>query len=400
MNFLVIFTLVLAGMSILSGCNPGDDNIEPDDNGFAEWPDGLDVYVAGFEEITQGNPAARLWKNGEVQTFAGNSGAVARLSRTAIISSEARSVFVSGGDAYVAGWDIIVTGDNWYISGEQVITNGDEVISHARLWKNGEAQHLDGGTLSDQAISVFVSGEDVFVLGREALQSTPFPGRWAFKVWKNGEVQVFYEGLSNNCQVSSLFVSDGNVYVAGSRTTQSGSQATLWKNGVAVELANESPFSYANFVFISGNDVHVAGYARNNYLVQGTNVIASDALVWKNGDVEKLTNGPQNSQAHSIYVSDAGDVYVAGYDGDNAKLWKNGIVQDIIDDKDAKMYLSVFQKDDDLYLAGYVNATQAVPPGSGIIPLTYYKATLWKNGKRLNLKVGERNSRAFSVFVE
>jgi hypothetical protein len=388
---------LLIGAALFTGCrdNP-DENNPPDDP--EEWTDGQNVYVTGFETV-QKNSVARLWKNGTVQNLAGSSGSLLRSTSTsAVISSEARSVFVSGDDVYVAGWDVIVTGDKWIESGGEIITNGDEVIGRARLWKNGEMQNLSSGTFSDQAFSVFVSDDDVYVLGREALQPAPFPSSWAFKVWKNGEVEIIAEGTSD-CQVNSIFVSDGKVYVAGRRRTPSGLQATLWINGKPEDLVCEPSNSCANFVFVLDGNVYVAGNGSYSYAMQGNStLIAPAALLWKNGKVEKLTDSPQNADAFSVYVSDDGDVYVAGYEGDNAKLWKNGIVQNIPDD--ARMYRSVFVKDNDVYTAGYVEAIQEVEPGSGIIPYHYLKATLWKNGKKLNLKVGQSNSWAFSVFVK
>jgi hypothetical protein len=55
-------------------------------------------------------------ENGEAQNFAGISRSAVRLSestRSAVIGSEAYSVFVSGDDIYSAGMEIIVIGDKW-----------------------------------------------------------------------------------------------------------------------------------------------------------------------------------------------------------------------------------------------------------------------------------------------
>ena len=386
------FSLLLAAL-LFAGCDH-KDKLEPEQNG-QEWPDGLNVYVAGFENV-QNNPVARLWKNGEVHNLSSSSGSVLR--STGIIGSEARSIFVSGDDVYVAGYDIIVNGDNWYMDGDEVATNGDEVMARARLWKNGEMQNLVIGTFSSRAFSVYVSDDDVYVVGNEALEPETSTSKWAYKVWKNGEAEIFAEGYYN-WQVNSLFVSNGDVYIAGRRTTPSGLQATLWKNGVEEDLVSESSNSCANFVFISGDDVYVAGYGTYRHAEPDNSVfIAPAAQLWKNGEVEKLSNEPQNAEALSVYVTDEGDVYVAGYDGDNARLWKNGLVQQIDDDKDARIYYSVFVKDNDVYLAGYVDTVKEVY--SGGYSLHYFQASLWKNGKKINLTVGENDSMAYSVFVK
>ena len=283
-----------------------------------------------------------------------------------------------GRNVYVAGWDVSS------IEGEPIV--------RARLWKNGETQHLEDDSSSSIALSVFVSGNDVHVLGSELLPNQ----RVILKVWKNGEAEILGEDVypyliilgtifNSTWNVNSLFVSNGDVYVAGHKTTRTGTQATIWKNGVADELVSESSNSNVASVFVSGNVVYAVGYDNGPKL-------------WKNGQVEKLTG--TNARAFSVFVSDKGVVYVSGHDGAEARLWKNGIVQDIADD-DARLFRSVFIKDDDVYLAGYVEATQEVEPGSGVIPVNYFKATLWKNGKRLNLNVSKyEESRGFSVFVK
>jgi predicted heme/steroid binding protein len=363
---------------IFAGC---EDNKDPLDNPeeLEQWPEGLNVYVAGFEEI-QDNPAARLWKNGTVQNLVGS-----RQSRSTAIKTEAHSVFVSGNDVYVAGRE---TYFHSYYARE---------VTQARLWKNGEMQNLNNEAFSDGALAVFVSGNDVYVLISEVLDPEihlldPDQNRIRqfFKIWKNGEEEVFAEG-GNNCRVNSFFVSNGDVYVIGRRTTPSGFQATLWKNGVEETLVCESYRSEANSIFVSGNDVYIAG---NRHVYH-----TSTATLWKNGVAESLSDENKSGEAYSVFVSGS-DVYVAGREWSEAKFWKNGIEQDIADGEDALMYLSVFVKDNDVYLAGYAIGIQEVPPGSGIIPFNYLKATLWRNGKKLNLKTNESNSRAFSVFVQ
>ena len=368
--YLLIATLLLCG------CKSKEDDLI---NEQEEWPVGQNVYVAGFESLHDNN-VARLWKNGNIQNLSGNAGTSFRAD--GVVSSIARSVFVSGDDVYVAGYD--------------VISNETEVIARARLWKNGIMQNLPNGVFSDEAISVFVSGNDVYVLGREALDPKPFPSSWAFKVWKNGKAEIFAEGNSQ-WQVNSLFVSNGNVYVAGCGTKTFGSsnvqQAKLWKNGVAEDISSETIYSCANSVFVSGNDIYVSGFV---YEQSGNNTIAR---LWKNGKAENLTNGTKSAKAYSVYIS-GNDLYVSGHDGDDARLWKNGIVQPIVDTNDARVFLSVFVKDNDVYTSGYVEAVQDVEKGN--LPIHYFQATLWKNGKKLKLKTEGKynNSRALSVFVK
>jgi hypothetical protein len=358
---------------IFTGCDPKADPLPEETDG--ECPAGQNVYTAGFEEI-QGNSVARFWKNGEMQNLAGSSDNTLRSTGT--VNTMARSVYVSGDDVYVAGYTVTISGDNWYFDGNEIVTNGDEETAQARLWKNGEIQPLESGTYSDEALSVFVSGSDVYVLGSESLYPVSFRmGRWAYKYWKNGKAEIFAEGFARD-GVKSIFVSDGNIYVAGGY----GNQAKLWKNGLEENLVGGTG---ANSVLVSAGNVYVAGAG------------SSGAILWKNGKAENLTNG---TNAFSVYVS-GNDVYVAGSDGSSSKarLWKNGIIQEVADDDDAIMFLSVFVKENDVYLSGYV---QAIEPIQGSpLSIGYLKATLWKNGKILNLKTeGKNNSRALSVFVK
>ena len=56
------------------------ENDPPDD--MEEYPNGLDVYAAGFENDAQGNPIAKVWKNGAVLNFTKNAGSMVRSSET------------------------------------------------------------------------------------------------------------------------------------------------------------------------------------------------------------------------------------------------------------------------------------------------------------------------------
>jgi len=362
----------------LWGCNPNEDNPsdEPEEKG--EWPIEKNVFVAGIEDMQ-----ARLWKNGTIVNLASGIGFTA--STATVIRSEAHSVFVSGSDVYVAGSEIIM--------------NEDGSNSRARLWKNGEIQPLSKETGSeDEAFSVFVSGNDVYVLGRESLQPRPFRDRWAYKYWKNGESVIFAQG-SDGWNVHSIFVSDDNVYISGSVPKATGynitlPQAKLWKNGVEENLDDidsETFDSQASSVFVSGNDVYVAGYIRD-YPEQ-----VYVATLWKNGKRTNLANA-NNVRAHSVFVS-GNDVYVAGESARRPILWKNGIVQDLVDVQESSAFNSVFVSDNDVFTAGHI---QVIDYDTGTLPMAYLKAMLWKNNEKLILNTAEKNkaSVAVSVFVE
>ena len=218
----------------------------------------------------------------------------------------------------------------------------------AKLWKNGVGQDLSDGTYETVASSVYISGADVFVAGGEYKGQDPeqaMPPAVA-KLWKNGEVHDLTDGRYY-AWANSVYVSGDDVYVVGHENNASGrSVAKLWKNGKMHNLTNGTRDGWATSVFVSGNDVYVTGYERNahNYDV---------AKLWKNGVGQNLTNenGIEiSAEAQSVYVSGS-DVYVVGsvWSAQSnyhnvAKLWKNGVAQDLTDGKKHGNAYSVFVK--------------------------------------------------------
>ena len=152
-----------------------------EDNGIIVPPVEADrvVYVAGVEYHNifslHGYPV--VWKNGTAQRLTSiatgneNNGAVAY------------SIFVSGDAVYVAG-----------VSTQNVYDNNTRTYT-ANLWVDGVPRELSSGSGSYvDANSVFVSGSDVYVAGRN--DSGPV-------VWKNGTPQTLGGGRS----AKSVFVS-------------------------------------------------------------------------------------------------------------------------------------------------------------------------------------------------
>lgn len=99
-----------------------------------------------------------------------------------------------------------------------------------------------------------------------------------------------------------------NIYVAGFENNANGkSIAKYWKNGTAVDLSDSTNSSSAASIYVSGNDVYVAGRDGHH------------AVYWKNSDAFVLSDW--DSSAHDIYVSN-NDVYVAGSYRVHATYWK------------------------------------------------------------------------------
>jgi len=241
---------------------------------------GNDVYVAGWE---YGGPSMpKYWKNGNLVdlTDGTNSG-----YESSDAGFYATCIAASGTDVYVAG----------YINYGALY--GNKTV--AKYWKNGSPVALSDTSISSgNAISILISGNDVYVLG--------FLGGLA-TYWKNGS-PVTIADSSQHAGVSGFTVSGDDVYVVGS----SSGGATYWKNGNPVILADTSQHVIATSITVSGNDVYVTGYY---YGLIGS----IGALYWKNGNPVTLSDG---NSAYCIAIS-GNDVYVGGSSHDGATYWKN-----------------------------------------------------------------------------
>lgn len=221
---------------------------------------GNDVYVAGYESNEQNNAVAILWKNGIKQE---------RTDGT--YHAYANAVFVSGNDVYVVGRD------------DKTSSQGIAV-----LWKNGVEQKLSSEV--SHANSVYVSGDDVYVAGFAMVRKSGVWGYYTYAtLWKNGVPQRLTNGDSALDDANSVFVYGDDVYVAGTVDER----AVLWKNGVVEELSDT--YAEANSVYVLGDDVYVVGNERNE---QDNDV----ATLWKNGVKQALTVGSDSSNAFSVFI--------------------------------------------------------------------------------------------------
>ncbi|MDR1877154.1 MAG: Ig-like domain-containing protein, partial [Flavobacteriaceae bacterium] len=178
-------------------------------------------------------------------------------------------------------------------------------------------------------------------------------------LWKNGVWHALTNG-TNAAYAKSVYVSGNDVYVAG----EDDNKPVLWKNGV-VQVLPHIKWGSAYSVYVSGSDVYIAG--ENSYI----------PALWKNGVKQALNAG--YGSAKSVYVSGS-DVYVAGEDNYKPVLWKNGVKQ--ILSNDGGVAQSVFISGTDIYVVG--------DDDSG--------AVLWKNGVKQALPSTSWAS-AHSVYV-
>jgi len=285
---------------------------------------------------------------------------VATFLTNGINQAEARRVFVSGTDVYVVGREYIGS------------------VIESRVWKNGAIYNYGGCGSSAFAVDIFVSGTDVYVLGVENCTATP---EVKLTVWKNGVANYITNG-STQVTPCSIFVSGTDVYVSGDEDNMQ----KMWKNGVATTLPN-APGTVPGWE----NDVHVSG--TDVYVSYNANVVNNIPKLWKNGVITDLANGSVFSLVNDVYVSGT-DVYAAGSDpalgGGSpgiAVIWKNGIRIPVTNGVNEASAESVFVLGTDVYVAGY----EAVPG---------YEPKLWKNGISVSLAGSANGGYAFSVFVK
>ena len=329
---LLVLTFLIVSCDTERPFPPGTTTAIPQDLiPIVDWDFEEGVYIAGSAYSTQRErDIAHVWGNGRLQVITDGE-----------IGSIATSIYVSGDDVFLAGyeyyWDfypdkamiwkngvaqpltkgnhetgcfsIFAWSDNVYVAGYD--------SSIAMLWKNGVPIPLSDGTVPTQATSLFVSNGDVYVVGNE--KHADFNKAI---LWKNGKPQY----LSGGSYATSVFVSGNDVYVVGGN----GLRGMVWKNGVE-QILFSSGDSYASSVFVAGEDVYVAGYeVQRDYTYSFDDYVYGPAkpMVWKNGVPTPLTNGSQDAKANSISVS-GDDVYVVGYKGDTAVIWKNGIANSL-----------------------------------------------------------------------
>jgi hypothetical protein len=200
------------------------------------------------------------------------------------------------------GSSVFVSGTDVYVSGREYNSNS---VSVAKVWKNGISVSLFDGTKDAIAFSVFVVGSTVYAAGFERNNAN----KRVAKIWKDGIALPNFTNITQNSAINSIFVVGDNVYSAG----YEGAFAKIWKNGVLTNSPAESDEvfeSSAQSIVVLGSDVYSSGY------VKPINGNQSTAIVWKNGIpvAPTITNGTKPAEARAIKVVGS-DVYTAGLEG-------------------------------------------------------------------------------------
>lgn len=198
--------------------------------------------------------------------------------------SDIQSVFIAGGDIYAVG----------------SMSSGSSLTDVPTLWINGESQAIGNKGNFNKATSVFVSGMDIYITINENKSDQAL-------LWKNGEKQLLANGMGS--KANCVFVNGNDVYVAG----QKDGQPTLWKNGIPNSLGENGS---AESVFVKGDDVYVAGYNGDPF--------SSEAFLYILRGIEEVAFNLDMEKANSFFVTNDGDVYVAGVANNAPALRKDG----------------------------------------------------------------------------
>ena len=295
----------------------------------------------------------RLWKNGK-EWIPNES--------VSLDFTSVGSMFIHEGDVYIAG-----TSDSYSFNDK-----GNRAILVKLTYPiPGEQPHPDDeeihvmNTTGKQSFGhdMFIENGDIYVCGEEQflMENTTNVYYYRPTVWKNGVKQHLTNNISGErYAANAIFVSGNDVYVAG----QADEKAALWKNGIYQELVCEGTVkvsfysqSNATSLFVSGNNVYVGGEGR--FPPSGTlNIPDLRPILWRNGLSEVWYDN--YGSLKSIYIS-GNDLYAIST-SENGQIWKNGILHQVIDGD--PILESLFVDGEDVYVAG--RATN--------------KTALWKNG--------------------
>ena len=268
-----------------------------------------------------------------------------------------------------------------YIAG---IDNGKAVY-----WKNGKKiilPSLGHGVDSAQANDIAVSNSgDVYIVGDLGYGSNDFKAVY----WKNGS----RNNLSPNDKAITTGIHitpNGDVYISG--TDNDNHKAVYWKNGIKAILSpNSNLTSSAKSIYVTDTgDVYVAGEVDEG---SGTNGIISRGVYWKNGEQTILSSSDKITQTHSIYVAN-NKVYVCGAEKYanvvqskwSAVYWEGPTKFDLTGGNESRAR-QIIVVDNDVYIAGKEKET------------SINKAVYWKNGIKTTLTDGSSTALANGIAI-
>jgi hypothetical protein len=231
------------------------------------------------------------------------------------------------------------------------------------------------------------STKSVYICGYE----TNGEGNLVAKYWKDGEEVVLSNGTTD-AVARAIWVSGNDVYLAGSRKiSDSGSLSipVYWKNGVEYALStNATPLSTATDIFVDGANVYVVGFEKND---DGIHV----AKLYGPGGTLDLSDGIADAKAEGVFVEN-GNVHVAGYQSLSefnttavATYWLNGIATALSNSGNETIALDIEVYNGDVYIGGSVQNDNGAT-----------KNMLWLNGNEMYSDGGTTDSFVNGMFLD
>ncbi len=169
--------------------------------------------------------------------------------------------------------------------------------------------------------------------------------------WQNGLWHALTDG-SDEAYALTIALSGQDIYAAGYRHSGFERKGGFWKNGLWTELPRAGQNdAYAYGIAFSGSDIYIAGA-----LGIGNNDRIHIAGYWKNGDWNALSDGIQDAAANSVIIVN-GSVYICGYknngNSDVAGYWKNDIWTAVSDGSSDARAVDLAVSGDDLLIAAW-----------------------------------------------
>jgi len=342
-GFIIAMYFILSVAFVFHSCKKNDDNDkdEVEERQIVDWGD---VYFIGFSlEGNTGIP--RYYRNNKPFPLELSTG----------VQVNPTDIAVASGDVYVIGTE------------NRGQTDAD-YATKALIWKNGKRSELrTPETIYEEATSVFVSGEDVYVAG----SYVPTDGEKKIGVvWKNGDPFIVTDGKEITT-FADVFVLGDDVYTAGHENVQGGIISKYWKNGKAVTLSTTDVTTYAKSMVVDGADVYVLGYVDN------LSTVGRSLTLWKNGKADKLISGRSVIRGGKVVIEN-GNVYACGFEQVGSKyeprLFKDGVQQPLDDSNNGHTYAIDLQvSGGNALVLGNIESN----PGR--------KSVLWVNGETVNL---------------
>jgi len=222
------------------------------------------------------------------------------------------------------------------------------INEESKVWKNGTSQIIrDRNGLDGFITNIFVTEADLYVTGGVGVIPDAYTignplGKAAY--WKNGELHQLEEIVASTA--TAIYVSDGDVYVAGVRGADTAMRPVLWINGKVQDLSEKRGDDawIPSGIYVKGSDITVVGATApfsRSFLTTRTGKL----YAWKNGvETEPMKNlkvpatntrvrqtgGMRDIKALQMYIRVSnGDVYFGGWEGEEwgkphtLRAWKN-----------------------------------------------------------------------------